>query len=96
MESKDLTIITNPLIDEASRIRTLSIVGIVLIFTVIGIFVTIIISIVLGIKILSINWKDEEINNDKLLWGLLTLLVLGPISSLIFANTTLNKLCLFS
>ncbi len=92
METENLEIINNPLIDEAAKIKKISIVGIVLIFTIIGFFVTIIISIILGIKIISTDWKNEEINNDKLLWGLLTLLLLGPISSLIFANITLDKL----
>ena len=92
METENLEIINNPLIDEAAKIKKISIVGIVLIFTIIGFFVTIIISIILGIKIISTDWKNQEINNDKLLWGLLTLLLLGPISSLIFANITLDKL----
>ena len=92
METENLEIINNPLIDEAAKIKKISIVGIILIFTIIGFFVTIIISIILGIKIISTDWKNQEINNDKLLWGLLTLLLLGPISSLIFANITLDKL----
>ena len=92
MEIENLEIINNPLIEEAAKIKKLSIVAIVLIFTIIGIFVTIIISIILGVKIISIDWKNQEINNDKILWGLLTLLLLGPISSLIFANIALDKL----
>ena len=92
METENLEIVANPLIDEATKIKTLSIVGIVLIFTIIGIFVTVIISIVLGVKIISIDWQNKQINDDKLLWGLLTLLLLGPISSFIFATTALDKL----
>jgi preprotein translocase subunit Sss1 len=53
METENLEIINNPLIDEAAKIKKISIVGIVLIFTIIGFFVTIIISIILGIKIIS-------------------------------------------
>ena len=44
-----------------------------------------IIPFILGILILATDWKNEEINNKKILWGILTLLLLGPIASLVFS-----------
>lgn len=35
------------------------------------------------IIILSTDWSNKELDELKLLWGLLTLLILGPISGLI-------------
>ena len=47
--------------------------------------ITPILSFILGIIILATDWKNQEINNNKILWGVLTLLLLGPISSLVFS-----------
>ena len=47
-------------------------------------------NLVLGIIILATDWKNEEINNNKILWGILTLVLLGPISSLIFSIQSIN------
>ncbi len=75
---------------EAKKIRTQSIVGIVLFFTLIGTIVSCILALVDGVKILSKEWENPEIDDDKLLWGLLTLLGLLNIGSLVFANKAIE------
>ena len=52
--------------------------------------ITPILSFILGIIILATDWKNEEINNNKILWGILTLVLLGPIASLIFSIQSIN------
>ncbi len=49
-----------------------------------------IISFVSAIIILATDWKNKEINNNKTIWGILTLLLLGPISSLVFSIQSIN------
>lgn len=80
------------LLKEAKKIKTHSIVGIVLLFTLFGIIVTLIFEIIDGIKILTLDWQDEELNNDKTLWGIFTIVLLGPIASLIFSIKAIKKL----
>ncbi len=52
----------------------------------------IVLDIICGIKILSTDWKDNDLNNDKTVWGILTFVILGGIASLIFANKVTKKL----
>ncbi len=47
--------------------------------------ITPLLNFILGIIILATDWKNEEINSKKILWGILTLLLLGPIASLVFS-----------
>jgi len=49
-----------------------------------------IISFVSAIIILATDWKNKEINNNKTIWGILALLLLGPIASLVFSIQSLN------
>lgn len=67
---------------EASLNIAQLIIGVVLI--VIAALVSGIMTLVNAIRILATDWKDESLKNDKTLWGILTLLILGPIGSLIF------------
>ena len=67
---------------EASLNIAQLIIGVVLI--VIAALVSGIMTLVNAIRILATDWKDESLKNDKTLWGILTLLILGPIASLIF------------
>ncbi len=73
-------------------IKKRGIIGLVLIFTIIGVFVTIILTIINGIKILSTDWKDQQLNNDKTIWGIFSFFLLGPIAGIIFGNMVVNKL----
>lgn len=53
---------------------------------------TIVLDIICGIKILATDWKNNDLNNDKTVWGILTFVILGGIASLIFANKATKKL----
>jgi len=59
---------------------------------IIGISLSGIINIILGIWILTTNWRNKDVIKDALIWGLLTLMliILGPISSLIFISRVKN------
>ncbi len=75
---------------EAKKIKRHSIIGIVLFFTLIGVIVSLILALVDGVKIISKEWGNVEVDDDKLLWGLLTLIALHNIASLIFANKAIE------
>ncbi|MGL5733024.1 MAG: hypothetical protein ACRCXE_03070, partial [Metamycoplasmataceae bacterium] len=51
----------------------------------------IIINIVLSIIILASNFKSKEINRSKILWGLLSLFLLGTIGIMVFATINIIK-----
>ncbi|MGL5732969.1 MAG: hypothetical protein ACRCXE_02790, partial [Metamycoplasmataceae bacterium] len=70
--------------------RNRNIVGIILWFTIIGLIISAIIELIDSIIILSSDFKNKELNNDKLLWGLLSLLLLGNIGCLIFGIKMMN------
>lgn len=55
------------------------------IFFFISISVGAIIALVGSIMILAINFENQKINDLKILWGILSLLLLGPIGMLIFS-----------
>ena len=60
---------------------------------VIAVAITIIIlNIICGIKVLATDWKDNDLNNDKTLWGVLTFVILGGIASLVFSLKATKKL----
>ncbi len=79
------------LLEQGLSMKKLSIAGIVLFCTIIGIIPSVIIAIVLAIKLLTSDYKDEELNGEKMIWGLLSLLLIGNIASLIFANKIIEK-----
>ena len=66
--------------------KTTSIIAIVLFFTIIGTIISIVLTIVQAIKTLATDWNDKTLNNDKILWGLLSLMILGPIATLVFGS----------
>ncbi|MGL5590906.1 MAG: hypothetical protein ACRDCH_02440 [Metamycoplasmataceae bacterium] len=70
--------------------KTRNIIGIILWFTVIGAFASLIISLIDSIYILSTDFRNKELNNTKLLWGLLSLLLIGNIGCLVFANKMMS------
>ncbi len=71
---------------QVESIRTKSIISLVLIFTLFGIIASFVLDIINAIAILTTDWENEELNSDRTIWGILTLVVLGPIASLIFAS----------
>lgn len=51
-----------------------------------------VINIMNAVKILTTDFKNEEVNNSKIIWGIFTIVILGWIASLIFAINARNKL----
>ncbi len=80
------------LLNKANGIKVRGIVGVVLFFTIFGIVVSLILSFIDAIIILSTDWKNKELDESKILWGLLTLLLLGSIGSLVFGIKAVNQL----
>ncbi len=78
-------------VKKLKSIRTKSIIALVLIFTIIGAIVTFILDIINAIQILSTNWSNKEVEESKIVWGIFTIIILGPISSLVFSCSALNK-----
>ncbi|MDE5651550.1 MAG: hypothetical protein K2H80_00575 [Ureaplasma sp.] len=89
----DITIANeqNNQLELLKKIKTTSIISLVLIFTLIGVIVTWILDIINAVRILSTKWVKQEVENSKLIWGIFTIVVLGPISSLIFSCIAINK-----
>ncbi len=83
-------------LEEGKKIKKQGIIALVLIFTLIGIIATVIMTLVGGIKVLSNDWGNEQLNKDKTLWGILCivglifLLILGPISMIVFGNKVIS------
>ena len=51
--------------------------------------------IYMGVEILSTDWIDKDLNKDKKIWGILTIIPLGWIASLVFyvnANKKIKKM----
>lgn len=47
-------------------------------------------NIIVAFRILTTNWKNKRVEKQKILWGILALLILGSIASFIFSVTSLN------
>lgn len=80
------------LVKEAKGIKTKGIVGLILLFTLVGAIVTLVLDIICGVKILTIDWKNKEVEDSKMIWGILCFILLGPISAIIFGSMTVKKL----
>lgn len=80
------------LLEEAKKIKRNGIIGLILFFTLFGIIVTFILDIISAIKILSTNWKYKEIEDQKMIWGILSIVLLGPIAAIVFGSIAKNKL----
>ena len=50
-----------------------------------------VINIINAIKIFSTNWRLQSVEDNKVVWGVFTIILLGSISSLIFSVTSINK-----
>ena len=51
--------------------------------------------IYMGVEILRTDWIDKDLNKDKKIWGILTIIPLGWIASLVFyinANKKIKKM----
>ncbi len=78
------------LLQRGTSMRNRNILGIVLFFTIIGTIPSLIISLIDSIVILSTTYKDENLNEEKTLWGLLSLIILGNIGCLVFATKMID------
>ncbi|MGL6124952.1 MAG: hypothetical protein ACRC1F_00470 [Metamycoplasmataceae bacterium] len=78
------------LLEQGKKMKTRNIVAIVLWFTIIGGIVSAIIGLVDAVRILSTNFQDKDLNSEKTLWGILSLLIFGNIASLVFANKMIS------
>ena len=85
------------------RIKKISIISLIIsvisfiflfifpLITLILCLITLSLNITNAIKILSTNWKNKKIDETKILWGVLTIVVLGSIASLVFSNSSIKK-----
>ncbi len=55
------------------------------ILIVIGLIILFVHDIELAFKIIITDWKNEEINKDKMLWVVMTIIIQGAAASIIFA-----------
>lgn len=55
-------------------------------------FISFILNLVASIIILSTDWKNQQIDDKKLLWGLLAIFLLGFIALLIFSISSMKIL----
>ena len=55
------------------------------ILIVIGLIILFVHDIELAFKIVITDWKNEEINKDKMLWVVMTIIIQGAAASIIFA-----------
>ena len=76
---------------ELIKLKNHSIISIVLSLILIGIIVAMVLVIIDSIKILSTDWFFWDINNQKIMWTVLSLVILGPIGILVFAYSSLSK-----
>ncbi len=79
------------LLKKAKKIRTHSIVGIVLFCTLVFIPIALILALIDGVVILSTNWVDQELKDDATIWGILALVIIANIAGLVFANKVIDK-----
>lgn len=73
------------------KIKTESIISLVLFFTIIFTIVSLVLTIVASVRILSTTWNNKEVEDSKIIWGILSILILGPIGTLIFAIIAKDK-----
>ncbi len=67
------------------RMSMFIMIAIAMILFVIGI-VALVLEIYCIVMIFSTNWKNDKLESSKVLWGILALIVLGPIASLVFSS----------
>ena len=74
---------------EAKKIKKFGIIGLVLFITIIVPFVM---RIICGIKILTNDWKNKKLENERLIWGIFCFVILGCISAIIFGSIATKEL----
>ncbi len=71
----------------------LSVISLLFLYIVIPLLISLLVlNLVCAIKIMTTNWQDEKLNNDKTLWGILAIVILGWIALLTFIINANQKL----
>ncbi len=73
-------------------ITTVAVWNSALIVVTFGLVVSSILAVVGSILILSTDFKNNDVNDSKILWGLLSLFLIGPIGLIVFAKKNQQKL----
>lgn len=74
---------------EAKKIKKFGIIGVALFFTLI---VPLVMEIICGIKILTNDWKNKKLENERLIWGIFCFVILGCISAIVFGSIATKEL----
>ena len=77
------------LLSEAKEIKKFGIIGLALCFTLIA---PLVMGIICGIKILTNDWKNKKLENERLIWGIFCFVILGCISAIIFGSIATKEL----
>ncbi|MGL5205259.1 MAG: hypothetical protein ACRC63_03335, partial [Metamycoplasmataceae bacterium] len=78
------------LYNKGKSMRARNVFAIILWFTIVGAIVSAIISFIDALGILFSDFRNPELNREKLLWGLLALSPLSNIACLVFANKLIS------
>lgn len=78
--------------EELKKHNTVQLVCIFTFFLIIPIFVAIIYNIIASIKIMTNQYDVRELDNEKIVWGILSLLLLGIIATFVFQIKIKNHL----
>lgn len=63
-----------------------------LVIAIVGIVLCIIISLVAAVLILAGKFNNKQVDDLKIIMGILTLIVIGPVAAIIFGAIAMNKL----
>lgn len=63
-----------------------------LIMSIMELFISSVLKLIAAIIVLATDWKNKQIDDKKLLWGLLAIFLLGFIALLIFSISSMNIL----
>ncbi len=74
------------------KIKKHGIIEIITCCLIVGFLFAWILIIIDGIKILSTDWGNQQLNNDKTVWGIFTFVLLGPIAQIVWGNKVINQL----
>lgn len=77
------------LLSEAKKIKKFGIIGVALCFTLI---VPLVMEIICGIKILTNDWKNKKLENERLIWDIFCFVILGCISAIVFGSIATKEL----
>lgn len=77
---------------KVKSIKAMSILSICLVFTLIFAPITLMLTWISIAQIMKIDWKNEQLNNQKSLWGGLSIFQIGITGPLTFSNLAISLL----